>query len=130
MMMENLDKEARSAEGLSIGYGRPHQDGAVLDLFTDWVHRTPDAPALIDGDQVHSYAELDRLADTVAEALRGKVGPGDLLGVCLDHSVSLAAVTLAAAKLGAVHLPLGPRPGERRLRAVAEQLRPACLVGA
>ncbi|MFJ9444371.1 non-ribosomal peptide synthetase [Kitasatospora sp. NPDC101235] len=127
--MEHLDKEARSAENPSIGYGRPHQDGAVLDLFTAWAHRTPDAPALIDGDQVHSYAELDRLADTVAEALRGKVGPGDLLGVCLGHSVSLVAVTLAAAKLGAVHLPLGPRPGERRLRAVAEQLRPACLVG-
>ncbi|MGW7442839.1 amino acid adenylation domain-containing protein [Kitasatospora sp. NPDC054795] len=118
-----------NADAPSIGYGRPHQDGAVLDLFTTWAHRTPDAAALIDGEQVYSYAELDRLADTVAEALRGKVGPGDLLGVCLAHSVSLVAVTLAAAKLGAVHLPLGPRPGEHRLRAVAEQLRPACLVG-
>ncbi|WP_082346201.1 AMP-binding protein [Kitasatospora sp. MY 5-36] len=100
--------EGLRSDGLSIGYGRPHQDGAVLDLFTAWAHRTPDAPALIDGEQVYSYAELDRLADTVAEALRGRVGPGDLLGVCLAHSVSLVAVTLAAAKLGAVHLPLGP----------------------
>ncbi len=127
--MENRSTDVRSTDVRSVGYGRPHQDGAVLDLFTTWVHRTPDAPALIDGERVHSYAELDRLADRVAGALRGKVGPGDLLGVCLGHSVSLVAVTLAAAKLGAVHLPLGPRPGERRLRAVAEQLRPACLVG-
>ncbi|MEU9044352.1 MULTISPECIES: amino acid adenylation domain-containing protein [unclassified Kitasatospora] len=116
-------------ESLSIGYGRPHQDGAVLDLFTTWANRTPDAPALIDGERTYSYAELDRLAERTADALRGTVGPGDLLGVCLGHSVSLVAVTLAAAKLGAVHLPIGPRPGERRLRAVAEQLRPACLVG-
>ncbi|MEV7773880.1 amino acid adenylation domain-containing protein [Kitasatospora sp. NPDC086791] len=121
--------EVRNPEARSVGYGRPHQDGAVLDLFTSWAHRTPDAPALIDGAHSYSYAELDRLADRTAEALRGKVGPGDLLGVCLGHSVSLVAVALAAAKLGAVHLPLGPRPGERRLRAVAEQLRPACLVG-
>ncbi|MFD8752399.1 amino acid adenylation domain-containing protein [Kitasatospora sp. NPDC059577] len=121
--------ESQTTDIRSIGYGRPHQDGAVLDLFTGWAHRTPDAPALIDGEHTYSYAELDRLADRTAEALRGKVGPGDLLGVCLGHSVSLVAVTLAAAKLGAVHLPLGPRPGERRLRAVAEQLRPACLVG-
>ncbi|MFJ6618991.1 amino acid adenylation domain-containing protein [Kitasatospora sp. NPDC091335] len=127
--MEHTDEKTAGTETPSIGYGRPHQDGAVLDLFTSWAHRTPDAPALIDGDRAYGYAELDRLADTVAEALRGKVGPGDLLGVCLGHSVSLAAVTLAAAKLGAVHLPLGPRPGEHRLRAVAEQLRPACLVG-
>ncbi|MET8626840.1 non-ribosomal peptide synthetase [Kitasatospora sp. NPDC004669] len=116
-------------ESLSIGHGRPHQDGGVLDLFTGWVHRTPHAPALIDGEQSYSYAELDRLADAVAETLRGRVGKGDLLGVCLGHSAALVAVTLAAAKLGAVHLPLGPRPGERRLQAVAEQLRPACLVG-
>ncbi|MER7578377.1 amino acid adenylation domain-containing protein [Kitasatospora sp. NPDC097691] len=116
-------------ESPSIGYGRPYQDGAVLDLFTTWAHRTPDAPALIDGERTYSYAELDRLADRTAEALRDRVGPGDLLGVCLGHSVSLVAVTLAAAKLGAVHLPLGPRPGEHRLRAVAEQLRPACLIG-
>lgn len=116
-------------EDLSIGYGRPHRDGAVLDLFTAWVHSTPDAPALIDGERTYGYAELDRLADTVADALRGTVGPGDLVGVCLGHSAALVAVTLAAAKLGAVHLPLGPRPGERRLQAVAEQLRPACLVG-
>ncbi|MFI2613034.1 amino acid adenylation domain-containing protein [Kitasatospora sp. NPDC018619] len=120
---------APGTEAPSIGYGRPHRDGAVLDLFTSWVHRTPDAPALIDGERAYSYAELDRLADTVAETLRGRVGPGDLLGVCLPHSAALVAVTLAAAKLGAVHLPLGPRPGEQRLRAVAEQLRPACLVG-
>ncbi|MFD8084123.1 AMP-binding protein, partial [Kitasatospora sp. NPDC059722] len=116
-------------EPLSIEYGRPHQDGAVLDLFTTWAHRTPDAPALIDGDHAWSYAELDRLADTVADALRERVRPGDLVGICLDHSAALVAVTLATAKLGAVHLPLGPRPGERRLQAVAEQLRPACLIG-
>ncbi|MFE6054859.1 amino acid adenylation domain-containing protein [Kitasatospora sp. NPDC056446] len=121
--------EPLTTETPSTGYGRPHQDGAVLDLFTTWAHRTPDAPALVDGERTWSYAELDRLADRTAEALRGRVGPGDLLGVCLGHSVSLAAVTLAAAKLGAVHLPLGPRPGEHRLRAVAEQLRPVCLVG-
>ncbi|MGW2254322.1 amino acid adenylation domain-containing protein [Kitasatospora sp. NPDC001660] len=116
-------------EPLSIAYGRPHRDGAVLDLFTTWAHRTPDAPALIDGENTWTYAELDRLADQVADALRERVRPGDLVGVCLDHSAALAAVTLATAKLGAVHLPLGPRPGERRLQAVAEQLRPACLVG-
>ncbi|MCG6498105.1 non-ribosomal peptide synthetase [Kitasatospora sp. A2-31] len=114
---------------LSIGYGRPHQDGAVLDLFTHWVHQTPDAPALVDGARSWTYAELDRLATESAERLKDRVGRGDLVGVCLDHSAALVAATLAVARLGAVHLPLGPRPGERRLQAVAEQLRPACLIG-
>ncbi|MER5350157.1 non-ribosomal peptide synthetase [Kitasatospora sp. NPDC002551] len=115
--------------GLSVAHGRPHRDGAVLDLFTSWARRTPYAPALIDGDLTLGYAELDRLADEVAGQLAERVRPGDLVGLCLDHSAALVATTLAVARLGAVHLPLGPRPGERRLRAVAEQLRPVCLVG-
>ncbi|MFD5087041.1 non-ribosomal peptide synthetase [Kitasatospora sp. NPDC058406] len=115
--------------GASIAYGRPHQDGAVLDLFTSWAHRTPHAPALIDGEQTLSYAELDALASEFADVLADRVRPGDLVGLCLDHSAALVAATVAVARLGAVHLPLGPRPGERRLQAVAEQLRPACLVG-
>ncbi len=115
--------------GLSVSYGRPHRDGAVLDLFTSWARRAPHAPALIDGELTLSYAELDRLADDLAAQLAEHVRPGDLVGLCLDHSAALVAATVAVARLGAVHLPLGPRPGERRLRAVAEQLRPVCLIG-
>ncbi|WP_051813137.1 AMP-binding protein [Kitasatospora sp. MBT63] len=109
--------------------GAPVPEAAVLDLFGDWVRRTPDAPALTDGGRQWSYAELDRLADEVAGTLRGRVRPGELVGVCLDHSAALVAVTLAVARLGAVHLPLGPRPGERRLQAVAENLWLGCLIG-
>ncbi|WP_045299927.1 non-ribosomal peptide synthetase [Saccharothrix sp. ST-888] len=114
---------------LSIAYGRPHEDAAVLDRYLDWVRRTPDAPALIDGERSWSYAELDRLAGSVADGLRGRVRPGDLVGVCLDHSVALVAVAVAVARLGAVYLPLGPRPGGRRLQAVAQNLRLGCLIG-
>ncbi|MER8186463.1 non-ribosomal peptide synthetase [Kitasatospora sp. NPDC094015] len=113
----------------SIERGRDHQDSPVLELFRAWVRRTPDAPALIDGEHSWSYAELDLLADTLAGRLADRVRPGDLVGVCLDHSAALVAATLAVARLGAVHLPLGPRPGERRLQAVAENLRLTCLIG-
>ncbi|MER7704104.1 non-ribosomal peptide synthetase [Kitasatospora sp. NPDC097605] len=115
--------------GRSVAHGSPHRDGAVLDLFTSWARRTPHAPALTDGGLTLGYAELDRLADAVAGQLAEHVRPGELVGLCLDHSAALVAATLAVARIGAVHLPLGPRPGERRLRAVAEQLRPACLIG-
>ncbi|MFE7562618.1 non-ribosomal peptide synthetase [Kitasatospora sp. NPDC057500] len=115
--------------GLSVAHGRAHRDGAVLDLFTSWARRAPHAPALVDGELTLNYAELDRVADQVAGQLAEHVRPGELVGLCLDHSAALVAATLAVARIGAVHLPLGPRPGERRLRAVAEQLRPACLIG-
>ncbi|WP_371494282.1 amino acid adenylation domain-containing protein [Kitasatospora sp. NBC_00374] len=124
--MTTADNTTRS---VSVAHGRPHHDSPVTALFADWARRTPHAPALIDGERSWSYAELDALADTVADTLRRRVRPGELVGVCLDHSAALVAVTLAVARLGAVHLPLGPRPGERRLQAVAENLRLGCLVG-
>ena len=114
---------------LSIVHGGPQQDGAVLDRYLDQVRRAPHAPALLDGDRSWSYAELDTLACAVADALGDRVRPGDLVGVCLDHSVALVAVALAVARRGAVYLPLGPRPGEQRLRTVARNLRLGCLIG-
>ncbi|WP_274390184.1 amino acid adenylation domain-containing protein [Streptomyces sp. TYQ1024] len=97
--------------------------------FADRVRRDPSAPAVEDGELTWTYAELDALADRTADALRDRVRPGDLVGVCLDRSAALVATAVALARLGAVYLPLGPRPGERRLAAVADVLRVTCLVG-
>ncbi|KUO12342.1 non-ribosomal peptide synthetase [Streptomyces sp. DSM 15324] len=106
------------------------RDDLVHEHFRDWALRTPDAPAVIDGAHRSTYAELDRLADETAEALGDHVRPGDLVGVCLDRSVALAAVALAVARLGAVYLPLGPDAGEQRIRTAARTLRLRCLVAA
>ncbi|MFH8410135.1 amino acid adenylation domain-containing protein [Streptomyces sp. NPDC018019] len=121
---------------LSIAYGTAPATTAqgpdrsdILARYEHWVHRTPDAPAVEDGALVWSYAEVDALASVVAESLRGRVSPGDLVGVCLDRSAALVAVAVGLARLGAVYLPLGPRPGERRLAAVTERLGVPCLVG-
>ncbi|MEU7161973.1 non-ribosomal peptide synthetase [Streptomyces chrestomyceticus] len=122
---------------LSIAYGAAPGTPAeaadrsdILARYEHWVRGTPDAPAVEDGELSWSYAEVDALAHVVAESLRGRVSPGDLVGVCLDRSAALVAVAVGLARLGAVYLPLGPRPGEHRLTAVTERLGVACLVGA
>ncbi|MEV5508106.1 amino acid adenylation domain-containing protein [Streptomyces orinoci] len=102
----------------------------VLARYTHQVARDPSAPAVEDGELSWSYGELDALADATAEALRDAVRPGELVGVCLDRSVALVATAVALARLGAVYLPLGPRPGERRLATVTGRLKVSCLIGA
>ncbi|GGQ70144.1 non-ribosomal peptide synthetase [Streptomyces pilosus] len=102
----------------------------MLDLFEDWARRTPDALAVIDGGRTWTYRQIDAAADETAAALRDRVGTGDLVGVCLDRSAALVVAAVAIARLGAVYLPLGPRPGERRVEAVTEDLDVACLIGA
>lgn len=116
----------------SVAYGPADASSGpddVLALFSERVRLDPSAPAVEDGGLSWSYGELDGLADRAADALRGRVRPGDLVGVCLDRSAALVATAVAVARLGAVYLPLGPRPGERRLAAVAAGLRVTCLVG-
>ncbi|MGA4863479.1 non-ribosomal peptide synthetase [Streptomyces lavendulocolor] len=116
----------------SVAHGPALPDDAttgVLDLFESWVRRTPQAPAVTDGGHTWTYRQLDAAADEVVNALRDRVRPGDLVGVCLDRSAALVVTAVALARLGAVYLPLGPRPGERRIGAVTEDLDVACLIG-
>ncbi|WP_234327903.1 non-ribosomal peptide synthetase [Streptomyces sp. NRRL F-2664] len=113
----------------SVAHGPAAEPTSVLARFEDWVLRTPQAPAVIDRDHVRTFRDLDAAAQQVAAALGERVRPGDLVGVCLDRSTALVVTAVALARLGAVYLPLGPRPGERRTQAVTEDLDVACLIG-
>ncbi|MFE1174077.1 non-ribosomal peptide synthetase [Streptomyces sp. NPDC058773] len=131
-MNQPMTAPTTAAGALSIARGpQPATDGAsgVLARFEEWVRRSPESPAVIDGTHRWTYAEIDTAADETARALRGRVGPGDLVGVCLDRSAALVVTAVALARIGAVYLPLGPRPGERRTETVTEDLNVGCLIG-
>ncbi|MGV9558588.1 non-ribosomal peptide synthetase [Streptomyces sp. NPDC003522] len=117
---------------LSVARGAaPREDTptGVPARFEHWVRRTPDSPAVVDGDRTWTYRQVGEAADEAVAVLRDRVGAGDLVGVCLDRSAALVVTAVAVARLGAVYLPLGPRPGERRVEAVTDDLDVACLIG-
>ncbi|WKV75770.1 non-ribosomal peptide synthetase [Streptomyces sp. PCS3-D2] len=121
--------DAFPGTGPSIAQGPAAAPSSVLARFEEWARRAPQAPAVIDSTRTWTYQDLDVAATRVAAALGDRVRPGDLVGVCLDRSAALVVTAVALARIGAVYLPLGPRPGERRIRAVTEDLDVACLVG-
>ncbi|MFF4428089.1 non-ribosomal peptide synthetase [Streptomyces sp. NPDC001513] len=132
VQMINRQDVAPTEAAPSILHGAPLAGPAapgVLARYEEWVRSAPEAPAVIDGEHRWTYAQLDEAADAVAEALAGRVRPGDLVGVCLDRSAALVATAVALNRIGAVYLPLGPRPGERRINAVTEDLGVVCLIG-
>ncbi|MEY9360080.1 NRPS condensation-like uncharacterized protein [Bradyrhizobium yuanmingense] len=97
-------------------------DETASSSFTP-VHRTvarlaaetPDAPALVFGDDEISYAELNRRANRLAHHLiRLGVGRDDLVGVSARRSPHLVAALLAILKAGAAYLPLDPEHPARR----------------
>jgi acetyl-CoA synthetase len=82
----------------------------------------PDAPALVavglDGsDPTHTFGELSRLSNRVANALGGLgVGRGDRVGIVLTQSLEACLAHLGVYKLGAVAVPMSVLFGPEALR--------------
>ncbi|WP_317658691.1 non-ribosomal peptide synthase/polyketide synthase [Pseudomonas sp. KU43P] len=97
----------------------------VHELIAGWAQRTPDAPAVRCGEQVLSFAELDRRANQLAQQLCAQgVGPELRVGVGLPRSPQLLVALLAVFKTGAAYVPLDLDYPQERL---AYQIRDAGL---
>ena len=72
--------------------------------------RTPDRPAIVYDGRTISYAELMTRAEGMAAFLAARdVGRGDVVAVVMKNSAAFIDVSLAAAYLGAVFLPINFR---------------------
>ena len=72
-------------------------------------------------DATLSHAELAARAEAVARHLRHLgVGPGDLVGVCLDRSAALVVGALGVLRAGAAYVAIDPRYPAGRVRWMVE----------
>jgi long-chain acyl-CoA synthetase len=90
----------------------------------------PDRPALIDGPTTVSYGELIRRRTVLVDILhrRFRVAEGDIVAVSLPNCWESAAYFLAAAKLGAIFLPLNTQWRTSEAKWLAERLPIRALV--
>src|SRR5262249_16631252 len=108
----------------------PFAASATLpELFAAQVARTPDAVALVFGDDRLSYRELDMRANRLAHHLRALgVGPEVVVGLCLERSLELVVGLIAILKAGGAYLPLDPAyPRERLAFILADAGAPVLL---
>src|SRR5262249_43275265 len=84
-------------------------------LFAAQAARTPDAVAVVFGDDRLSYREVDLRANRLAHHLRALgVGPEGVGGLCLERSLGMVVGLLAILKAGGAYVPLDPEyPAER-----------------
>ncbi|HEX6908775.1 MAG TPA: amino acid adenylation domain-containing protein, partial [Longimicrobium sp.] len=95
--------------------GYPSQS-TVHALFAQQAARTPDAFAVVRGDDALTYAELDASADRLAAHLRARgVGAESRVGVCLERGPELIVGLLAVLKAGGAYVPLDPSYPRERL---------------
>ncbi|AUG80425.1 hypothetical protein CFP65_5734 [Kitasatospora sp. MMS16-BH015] len=118
-----LRAEAAGPAVEPTGVSWPHQ-------FAAQVSRTPDAVALVCGEQSLTYRELGRRVGLLAAALRARgVGAEVRVGLCAERSVDLVAAVLAVAEAGGAYVPLDPEYPAERLGYMAEDSGMAlCLV--
>ena len=98
----------------------PHQS-TIQELFEAQVQVTPEAVAVVCGENRLSYEELNRKANQLAHYLRRQgVGKESLAGVCMDRSVQMVVALLAILKAGGACVPLDPGYPKDRLAFILE----------
>ncbi|GAA4812204.1 hypothetical protein GCM10023220_49340 [Streptomyces ziwulingensis] len=106
-----LSRLARWSHGAATGpAGR-----TVSGLVAEQARRRPGATALTADGQELTYGGLLSRADAVAARLTARgVGPGAVVGVCLERGATLVVALLGILRAGAAYLPLDPEyPAER-----------------
>jgi amino acid adenylation domain-containing protein len=92
------------------------EDQCIHQLFEAQADRTSEAIALTFEDKEISYGELNKRANQLAHYLiELGVGPGTLVGVCLERSLDLIVGLLGILKAGGAYVPLDPLFPKERL---------------
>jgi len=104
-------------------------DRCLHHLFEEQVARTPEAVAVVSGEDRITYAELNRRANRLAFALRRRgVGPEVTVGICLKRSVDMVAALFGVLKAGGAYVPFDSAYPKGRLAAMREDAGIAVLV--
>ena len=105
------------------------KDVCIHELFEAQVNRTPEATAVVFGDERVSYGELNRRANRWAHYLREKgVRPEKRVGICTERGVEMVVALLAVLKAGGAYVPLDPEYPEERLQYMVKDSEPLIVL--
>ena len=96
-------------------------DKCVHELFEEQAESTPDAVAIVHGNQKLSYQALNERANKLAHHLLSLgVGPEARVGICVERSIEMVVGLLGIFKAGAAYVPLDPQYPQHRLSFMME----------
>ncbi|BAI76833.1 aminoadipate-semialdehyde dehydrogenase large subunit (plasmid) [Azospirillum sp. B510] len=111
-----------SADGEPVHPALPAEMGrqdsrCIHHLVEEQAARTPDADALVYGQQALSYQELNRQANRMAHFLiRHGIGPEVRVGLFAHPSPEFVIAMLAVLKAGGAYIPIDPGQPDERVR--------------
>ncbi|HEY8412853.1 MAG TPA: amino acid adenylation domain-containing protein, partial [Pyrinomonadaceae bacterium] len=97
------------------------RDKTIPELFGLQARQTPDAIALIAGDEHVTFATLNQRANQLARYLqRHGVGPEQRVAICMKRSVEFVVGLLGILKAGAAYVPIDETCPAQRLAFMVE----------
>jgi amino acid adenylation domain-containing protein len=92
------------------------QNTCIHQLFEAQVKRTPNAVAVIFGNEQLSYQELNKRANQLAHYLRSLGVEKEIpVGICVERSLNMIVSLLGILKAGGAYVPLDPKYPKDRL---------------
>lgn len=123
-MPDSLNTSSMGLDQPDFSYGvrLPIPDLCLHQSFEAWVDRSPDSPAIIGADDIVTFADLDKAANRLAQALLLlSLTPEEPVGVLVDRSATLPLAFLAILKAGGSYVPLLADLPAPRLASMATQ---------
>jgi amino acid adenylation domain-containing protein/FkbH-like protein len=105
------------------------RDQCIHQVFEAQAERTPEATAVVFGEHLLTYRELNSRANQLARYLQQlQVGPGVPVGLAVERSRDMVIGMLAILKAGGAYVPLDPTyPRERLAFMLADTAAPVVL---
>ena len=103
--------------------------GCLHQIFEARSNACCDAPAVICGELVMSYSEVEEASNRLARQLRSAgAGRGSLIGLCLNRSERPVIAILACLKAGAAYVPIDPAHPDERVRYMIEEAEVSVVI--
>ncbi|MGB8195091.1 MAG: amino acid adenylation domain-containing protein, partial [Chitinophagaceae bacterium] len=97
------------------------RDKSIMQVFAERVEQTPDAIALLAGEDEITYRQLAERAGSVAACLLAKgVEPGERIGLLSYRGTDMIAAMLGIVQAGAVYVPFNTGYPAERLEYIIE----------
>ncbi len=105
------------------------RDKCIHELFEAQAAATPQALAVVCGQDRLTYAELNAEANRLAHHL-GELGvrPDALVAICVERNVKMVVGLLAILKAGGAYVPLDPAYPQERLAFMLDDSSPVALL--
>lgn len=106
------------------------RDSDVCGLFREVARAYPNAPAILFGNSIISYDQLDRWSTNISlQLLNDQLRLGEPVGVALDRSPTLVATLIGILKAGGCYVPFDRGQPKERLRSLVHEVEIERIIG-